>query len=261
VRHDIAHVQGEDFALRLLLEHCDALSPMLPPCGSVASPVESLFIENAQRCPLLTLHLAPQDDPSRFLLRTLLRTYGLGTRRLRPAPHRSAPVRRLQVVAGHATAALAQRCTGLDDGIGLVDQAELSGLLALHPRRLRERGSAIGVDVDLVPAALEALADHAVPIRIVTGNDACVRRVDGAPFAVRHGPGWQYLRGDDLTLRLDLSLLDSAWVFQPGDDPTASRELRLYDDDGRAVAVLHSLPTPAGGEHPVWTTLMNALLH
>ena len=261
VQHDIAHLQGKDFALRLLLEGCDALSPMLPPCGAVASPVESLFIEDAQRRPLLTLHLAPQEDPSRFLLRTLLRTYGIGTRRLRPAPHRPLSLRGPQAAAGHAAAILEQRCAGLDDGIELMDQAELSGLLALQPRRLRDHGSAIGVDPDLVPCALEALADHAVPIRIVTGNDACVRRVDGAPFAARRGRGWQYLRGDDLTLRLDTTLLDSAWVFQPGDDATAPRELRLYDVDGRAIMVLRSLPSLSGAEHAVWTTLMNALLH
>jgi putative heme degradation protein len=260
-QRDTAHVRGEDFALRLLLEHCDALSPMLPPCGAVASPVESLFIEDAQRRPLLTLHLAPQDDPSRFLLRTLLRTYGIGARRLRPAPYRPASLRGPQAAAEHAAAALEQRCAGLDDGIKLMDQAELSGLLALQPRRLRDHGSAIGVDPDLVPCALEALTDHAVPIRIVTGNDACVRRVDGAPFAARRGRGWQYLRGDDLTLRLDTTLLDSAWVFQPSDDPAAGRELRLYDVDDRAIMVLRSLPSRSGAEHPVWTTLINALLH
>jgi putative heme degradation protein len=149
----------------------------------------------------------------------------------------------------------------------LAHRAELAGLRVkhdvadVHPRRLRDQGSAIGVDPDLVPCALEALADHALPIRILTGNDACVRRVDGAPFAARRGPGWQHLRGDDLTLSLDTTLLDSAWVFQPGDDPAAARELRIYDVDGRAIMVLRTLPTTAVSEHPVWTTLMNALLN
>jgi len=33
-----------------------------------------------------------------------------------------------------------------------------------------------------------------------------------------------------------------------------------YDDDGRAILVLRSLPMPAGGEHPVWSILINALM-
>jgi hypothetical protein len=55
--------------------------------------------------------------------------------------------------------------------------------------------------------------------------------------------------------------LDSAWVFQPSDDPAAGRELRLYDVDDRAIMVLRSLPSRSGAEHPVWTTLINSLLH
>lgn len=74
------------------------------------------------------------------------------------------------------------------------------------------------------------------------------------------GPSWLDLRGDNLILRLDTTLLDCAWVVQRGHEPAALRELRLYDDDGRAIAVLGSLPTPAGGEHPVWAALINALL-
>jgi hypothetical protein len=264
VQDAIGHVQGEGFALRLLLGRCDALRAAGPPSGSPAPLGESLLIEDARGRPLVALRPAPRQDTTGFVLRTLLRAHGVNGRRLRPRPQRPAPqqpvpLRALQAVVGHA--AVVQRDVHLDDGIGLMDQAELSGLLALHPRRLRERGSAVGVDPDLVPCALEALADHAVPISVITGNAGCVRRVDAAPFAARRAYGWCYLRGDDLTLRLDTTRLDSAWVIRRGDHPAAPPELRLYDDDGRAIAVLRSLPTAGGGEHSVWATLIDALLH
>jgi hypothetical protein len=262
VQDAMGQVQGEGFALRLLLGRFDALRAAGPPSDSPAPMGESLLIEDARRRPLVALRLAPKQDTTGFVLRTLLRAHGVSGRRLRPRPQRPArqqpaPLHALQTVVGHP--AIVQRGVQLDDGIGRMDQAELSGLLALHPRRLRERGSAVGVDPDLVPCALESLADQAVPMRIITGNDGCVRWVDAAPFAARRGNGWYYLCGDDLTLRLDTTLLDSAWVVRCGDHPAAPRELRLYDVAGRAIAVLRSLPTAGGGEHSVWATLIDAL--
>lgn len=275
VEDAIAHVQGDGFALRLLLERCDALRATGPLSAGPAPPSESLLIEDAQWRPLVALRLAPHQDTTGFVLRALLGAHGVSGRRLRPALQRPSAQRRTllraprsaqrrtllhapRTVAGHA--AVMPPGAHLGDGVGLMDHAELSGLPALHPRRLYGRGSAVGVDPDSVPCVLEALADHAVPIRIITGNDACVRRVDSAPFAVRRGTGWLDLRGDNLILRLDMTLLNGAWVIQRGHEPAALRELRLYDDDGRAIAALGSLPTPAGGEHPVWAALINALL-
>jgi putative heme degradation protein len=177
-----------------------------------------------------------------------------------PAPYRPAPLRGLRALPEHAADGLAHRCAALADDIALVDHAELSGQLALHPRRLRDRGHAAGVDPDLVPCALDTLAEQVVPIRIVVGNEAVVRRVDAAFFASRRGLDWQYLRADHVTLRLDTRAVDSAWVFQPSDLPAAPRQLRLYDRDGLAIAVLSPAPRDGHGEHHMWTTLIDALL-
>jgi hypothetical protein len=94
-------------------------------------------------------------------------------------------------------------------------------------------------------------------MQVVAGNDAVVQRVGFTPFATRQGPGWQYLHGDDVTLRFDTLALDSARVVAPRTG--GCRQLRLYDADGRAIAILSPWPR-AGVEPDIWRTLLNALV-
>jgi putative hemin transport protein len=105
---------------------------------------------------------------------------------------------------------------------------------------------------------LAALVDQVVPMRVVLGNDAAVLRLDFAPYLARLDSGWQTLRSDQGELRLDTRALDSAWIYRPAD--RSVRQLRLYDRDGRALAVIAAAPTPDGAEPTVWRTLINALL-
>lgn len=261
VRSGIGHVQGSDFALRLMLERCNALWPGLSPCGADRRPPETVVLEDAQRRRVLTLRFALENDPSGFLLRTLLRTHGrVPGECIRPAPLRPARPGLLQRLDADVIAALERRCIGLDDDIGLTDHAELAGLLPPRSRRPHDPSGAVAVDPQLVPCVMEAAADHIVLLRIVAGSDGCVLRVDSRPSAARRGHGSLYMRGDAMTLRLDTTALDSAQVCVRGQDPAAARELRLYGVDGRAIAVLASAPTASGGEHQVWSMLMNALV-
>jgi putative heme degradation protein len=258
VQDDLGLLQGEAMALRLLLGRCRVVTAVGGSVGdcSGADPLpRSLAIEDDRRRALLTLRLDPDADVAAFLLRLLLRVHGGVRRRIRPAPRPSAAA--VGSLDAHPLAELEQRAHGLDDGLTLVDAAEVCGLLALHPRRLREQGSAVGIDPDLVPCALESLADSAAPMQVIAGNDAVVQRVGFTPFAARQGPGWQYLRGDRVTLRLDTRTVDSAWVVAPRTG--GCRQVRLYDADGRAIAILSPWPR-TDVEPDIWRTLFNALV-
>jgi putative hemin transport protein len=251
VRAELAYLQGPRSALRILLDRCLGLR------GSDAGGPE-LVIEDNQGRAVTSLRPAPNEGASAPLWRMLLRSQGVLGRTLAPEPPGPRVERPVCDAREGPFADLERRCQGLDDGLDLLDLAELAGLLSLHPARLRDLGWAIDVDPTLLPCVLAALVDHVVPMRVVLGNDAAVLRLDFAPYLARLDSGWQTLRSDQGELRLDTRALDSAWIYRPAD--RSVRQLRLYDRDGRALAVIAAAPTPDGAEPTVWRTLINALL-
>lgn len=251
VHADIAHRRAEGIALRVLLDRCRGLN------GGDQGGL-GIVIEDAHGHPAVTLSAPPRDPAQAPLWRLLLRTQGLTGRALVPEPPPLKVGLPFCDVRDARVADLERRCRGLDDGLDFLDVAEVCGLLSLHPARLRDRGRAIDVDPDLVPCVLSAIVDHVVPMRVVLGNDAAVIRLELVPYLARLDSGWQTLSADPGQFRLDTRAIDSAWIYRPADRGT--RELRLYDTDGRALAVIGTVPTPDGAEPSVWRTLINALL-
>lgn len=252
VHGDIAHLKAEGFALRVLLDRCRGLKG-----GDSGTPL--ILIEDTQGHPAVSLSAPPRDPAQVPLWRLLLGAQGAGGRPL-TTPERLPRTAGLPFCDARdgRLAELDRRCRGLEDGVAFLDLAELCGLLALHPARLRDRGRAIDVDPTLIPCVLSAVVDHVAPLRVVVGNDAAVFQVEMAPYLARVGAGWQILRGDQGELRLDTGAIDSVWIFGPAGRGT--RELRLYDADGRALGVIGPVPTAEGAEPSVWRTLINALL-
>jgi hypothetical protein len=259
VHQGIARGRGPDFAVRILLEQCYAFAGDASDQG--AAPTE-LRIENNLRQSLLTLRAVPGSDWSRRRLGWLAGAHGGLGRRIVPA-YGEPPSSRLCDARTHPVAGLAGRCDGLDDGIAVLDMAEICGLAAFDPFRLREHGRVVGVDPTRVGPALEILADERTPVHIVCGNDAVVRSLHCRPNLAHADSGSLYLRGDGVTLRLDTTAVASAWVVQPATG-LPRRELRLYDADGRAIACFAAVRDvgtgQTGGEPPPWRALLDALI-
>lgn len=251
VQADIAYLRAPGVALRVLLDRCRGLRG-----GEPGGP--EILIEDTQGHPAVTLR-APTRDPAQApLWRLLQRTLGLDGRTLAPEWPSPKVGRPFCDARDGGVADLERRCRGLDDGIELLDLAELCGLLALHPARLRDRGQVVSADPHLLPCVLSAIVDHGVPLRVALGNAAAVLRLELTPYLARLDSGWQTLRADQGQFRLDTGAIDSARVYRPADRGT--RELRLYDREGAALAVIGTVPTPEGGESDIWRTLINALL-
>jgi len=256
VRDHMGLLSRHGHALRLMLNRCHWLRPTADNPGT-ADP-EQVSIKDRSGCPLLTLR--PDSRDQGFLFRALLRVHTGAAREQRSTPEsllNRAPraMRRTQ-----GTTALDTPSGGISDGIDGRDVIELSGRTAFDPCELRDRGRAVAVDPNLVPCALEYLVDQVVPLRLITGNQGVVQRLDAALYSHRFEGYWQRLGGKGISLRLDTRALSTAWVFQRAASPSLLRELRLYDADGRAMAILGVQPTPQGTEPPVWRTVINALL-
>ncbi|AHF05595.1 hypothetical protein MARPU_13025 [Marichromatium purpuratum 984] len=234
VRDHYAWLEGRGFALHGFLAHWQRLR---------AQP-RGLRIEDASGSALLELSLA--RDASDFALRTLLHTHATVTDE---RPHASSPGRL------HTSPSTWQ---GPEDPAIRHDLAEACGWLRLHPPRLRDHGRLTLVDHELVGCLFEALADQGRALRVLTGTRGVAQRFSGV-FHTHHrrsGP-WLQLIGDGARMRLDTAAVDSAWVFQR--TGTSRRQLRLYDDSGRALAIIEDHPALDGSEDPIWRTLINAL--
>ncbi len=149
------------------------------------------------------------------------------------------------------------------DGEGdplLADLAEVCGWRRFTSARLHARGRLTLVDAELIPCFLEALTDQALPVRILMGTAGVAHRFEGA-FHIheRRKDSWIHLMGDDVRLRLDAGAIDSAWIFQRADTFARNRQIRLYDESGRALVVIEDLPGFGGAENPIWRTLVNVL--
>jgi hypothetical protein len=250
VSDGLGHLHGDGMAVRLLLDGLRGLHATRH--GAWTLTVSDLYSQ-----PAAALRGDRQTSSADLIWRILLAAHGGIGRGVEPA---SGPCRGALPFCDPRDPTLKdleRRTAGLDDGIGFLDFAELAGLLSLHPNRLRDRGRLVNVDPDLVPCVLSGLVDHLAPLVVTTGNGAVVQRLSLSPYAARLDGGWQYLFSERTRVRIDFRAVDSAWVFQPEDRPT--RELRLYDDDGRAMAVIVT-PTDQDGREPeAWRTLINAL--
>ncbi|MBK5932180.1 hypothetical protein [Halochromatium salexigens] len=150
--------------------------------------------------------------------------------------------------------------------------------LALLGRVWGEQGNerAVAVDPSLVPCVLETLVDQVHPLVVISGSGGWISRSIQQFYAHAYLDGQLSLRGDEARIDLDVRAIDSAWVVGERAGGVDQRSLRLYDEDGRALAVLASAAAPrdcAGGmetgpaanprfcrdDARLWTTLMNAL--
>jgi hypothetical protein len=257
----LATLSGATHALRLLLARCHALA---------ASPARDalLLLDDLGR-PQLKLSAAAVDDARlwRIVLGGIL---GAAERVVPQCQGVQAPA--LATLASHPLGLMQALCDDGADAPDFRDSAELTGQLALAPARLHReaevgRASAIAVDPALVPCALRSLCEELLPIVVTTGSDALVLRRAAAFHAYAEDAGRACIDGDGARFELDLAAIDSAWVMRRSGAP---RELRLYDADGRALAVIGAVasacrdkPGPSccgcGGEPRFWRSLMNAL--
>ncbi len=260
----LATLAGADASLRLLLDHCAALS---------TSPArDSLALEDDLGRALL--HVQPAAPAELWLWRTVLGGIFGGAERVVPL-RASAPAPALGALSAHPLGVLQSRC---DDGAaapGFRDTVELTGQLACDPVRLRSealaRGhTAVAVDPALIPCALRSLCEAALPLVMTLGADALVmrRRLAFERYALVQDR--VRLTSAAASLELDVLAIDSAWVEGSTERGGGGRQLRLYDADGRALAVIAAAPTACNGEPAGvgycgcaeprhWRSLMNAL--
>jgi hypothetical protein len=259
VHRGIARGGGPGFALRILMEHCYAVAGH---ASDERAASTELRIENNLRQSLLTLRALPGSEWSRRRLGWLRGAHGVPGRRIVPTSFEPPSVR-LCDARTHPLARLAGRCDGLDDDIAVLDMAEICGLAAFDPDRLLEHGRVVGVDPARIGQTLEGLADDRTAVHVVCGNEGVVHSLSFRPSLAQAGPGFLYLCGDGVTLRLDTTVVDSACVVQPAGGPPG-RQLRLYDADGRAIGCFAAVPDVGTGKPgdgvPAWRALLDALI-
>jgi hypothetical protein len=258
----LATLAGTRHSLRLLLARCHALS---------AAPArDALLLEDDLGHPLLRLRPVTADDA--WLWRLVLDGILGGAGRV--VPQRLAPPA-LAPLSRHPLGTLQARCTDDADAPGFTDTAELSGQLPLEPARLRREaagggGAAVAVDPALIPCVLRSLCEETLPLVLTTGSDALVLRRQAAFHHYEYAQGRSGLTGDTSRFEIDVAAIDSAWVVGGDTGAGGDRQLRLYDADGRALAIIAAAPTRLTGpdaacaahrrgEPRFWRSLMNAL--
>ena len=240
---------GRRFRLWLLLDHW-ARFALLDAGNGDSAGLRRLGILNLQGTTLMELGV-PQGgrDPA---LDALIRSHG--AREAGDAPGRRQQCRSDTGRDPHHT------CSEIGVARAFDDIAEATGRLHLHPARLRERGRATAVDAELIPCFLEALAEQALPVRLLTGTQGVAHSFDGAFFGHRRMGSWSRLQGDSAELRIDAARIDSAWVLKVPGEKAEQASLRLYDHQGRSITNIAAVPGFDHGENPIWRTLINALL-
>lgn len=279
----LGYLDTPEYQVRVLLDQCHALTSQ--------DDEQGLVIEDANQQPLVSVQLEAGTHP--LALRLLLSSLGAHGRRVVPArspqdaPQIAAleqhPIHRLQrdfqvlepgpedpewMAPGSRFAASEcpePRLSGLD----FRDLAELSGRLSLNamPWRQAVAGGgdmAIEVDPSLVPCALETLVDQVHPLALSSGSCGWISCSVQQFYGHAYLDGRLSLRGDEARLELDVRAIDSAWVVGRRVGEIDERSLRLYDEEGRAMAIIASAAPKcrANGrqdEARLWTTLMNAL--
>ncbi len=275
----LGYLDTPEYQVRLLLDQCHALRSV--------NDEQGLAIEDRSEQPLVSIRLEAGAQP--LPLRLLLCSLGAYGQRVAPAPHRyEGP--RIAAFEHHAVRRLQCDCQALEPepgclGLGFRDVAELSGRLSLNPWPARQATEsaddhgnerAVAVDPALVTCVLETLVDQVHPLVVIGGSNGWISRSIQQFYAHVYLDGQLSLRGDEARIDLDVRAIDSAWVVGERAGGVDPRSLRLYDENGRAMAVLASAAAPrdfAGGmetglatnprfcrgDARLWTTLMNAL--
>ncbi|WP_201220678.1 hypothetical protein [Halochromatium roseum] len=240
----LGHLDKPGYQLRVLLDQCHALASQ--------DDLQGLVIEDATQQPLVRIQLEAGTHP--LPLRVLLSSLGANGRRVVPAP---APQdgRQMAALEQHAIHRLQRDCQALEPepkclGLSFRDLAELSGRQSLNPlpwMRAAARGDepAIAVDPALVPCALETLVDQVHPLALSSGSQGWVSRSIQQFYGHAYLDGQLSLRGDHARLELDVRAIDSAWVVGERRGEIDRRSLRLYDDEGRAMAIIGSAAAAA----------------
>lgn len=238
----IASLPGETRSLRLLLDRCHAIA---------TTPArDCLVLEDNFGRPLL--RLLPEHAANARLWRMVVG--GTCGHALRVVPAGSTqPMDARETLDGIED----------DDGPGFQDTAELTGQVALPLARLRRERRELGrkvvaVDPALIPHALRALSEELLSLVLTMGSDAVALRRRAIFHHAEHAARSLRLASDETAIEIDIDAIDSAWVVGTGACGRAGRELRLYDVDGRALAVI-AADSVNGDEPRFWCSLMNAL--
>jgi putative heme degradation protein len=254
LKEEVGLAVGRRFQLRLFFEHWFRLAELCPDAGDMKTS-RRLGILDARGLALMELELCPsRRHPA---LETLLQRHLAPDRPDLPDSAKGL-VRDAQRAA---LITLPRPLVGRGESPDPDDLAEATGQLRLSPARLRGRGRAMAVDAELIPCFIEALAEQALPIRLLTGTAGVAHRIDGAFFYLRREGTWLRLKSDSAELRIDASKIDAAWVLKvPGVQTAEQASLRLYDPDGRSLVAIGAAPGFDANENPIWRTLINALL-
>jgi hypothetical protein len=272
VHGQVGYLDATSRQIRVLLDGCHAIRALDADLG--------LALEDMRGRVIATMQLDAAWHP--FSLRVLVSTLGASAGNAvqihRPRAGRSL----LASVERHPVTVLQRDLDALRPDLGFLDVAEISGRLSMQPARVREAAARRGVDVIavdpvMVTCALEALVDQVHTLALTTGSDAWVTRSIAQLYGHKREGGRLFLRGDDIRMELEVDAIDSAWVIDARDNGVRTRMLRLYDADGRAIALIedaeHAVacrpathaerstePLASAKETKLWATLMNALV-
>jgi hypothetical protein len=159
-RQSIVVLTGSARSLRLLLEHCHALS--------ITADRSAMALEDDLGRALV--HLRPGDAADERMWQIVTRSaFGTATR-IAPVPDRptGVPAQSMEPLSA------LRRMRDDVDAPGFLDTAELSGQVSLQVARLRREqarlgGKVVAVDPALVPHALRALTEDLLRIVVTVG--------------------------------------------------------------------------------------------
>jgi putative heme degradation protein len=120
----------------------------------------------------------------------------------------------------------------------------------------------VRVDPTLLAPFLEAMADQALPLRILVGNTALLQCHESDFYDCAVTAGSLRLRGSTATLAFQLDALAAACVISVDSGRAQRKALVLSDDAGRVVATLLAANTEDGEgqvDPLLWRTLVSAL--
>jgi len=114
------------------------------------------------------------------------------------------------------------------------------------------------IDTSLLPPFLETLSDQLCPLGILISNRGLAKYCEMAMLGVHMQASQLRLRNNVAEFELDLSATSSAYIVE--DERTAVPSwLRLFDEQGRCVAVLRLAEQASSDDSSLWRTMLRAL--